>query len=291
MTALFENIDTLQKPYEAFFVDSHNKNDPTRPHWHYYIELIYVESGDLYAECDRRKTVLHPGDFAVFYPKTVHTLKPLAGDSYRYGVIKVDVSRLSDSSVYTPKLRTLLAAAKSDESISPFIPGSEPDAARLPEVFRECVRELEDKCYGYDLMVHTLLTAMLVNIIRVFKSRGLNVSVPNSAVSVTSIDSVTEYIDEHSSEALRVEDLAEMCHLSYSCFAKKFHQMYGRSCREYIEFIRVSKAEDLLLFTDFDLSYISEETGFSDCSHLIKVFKKWKGDTPKQYRMRLQSTR
>ena len=96
------------------------------------------------------------------------------------------------------------------------------------------------------------------------------------------------YIDEHSAEPLSVEALAHRCGMSYSYFAKNFRQMYGRSCKEYIEFVRVSKAEDLLLFTDFDLTYISLETGFADCSHLIKVFRKWKGITPKQYLKRIE---
>ena len=62
MPQLFEYIDTLNSPYEAFWVDSHNINDPTRPHWHYYVEVIYVEIGELYAECDDKKAVLHPVD-------------------------------------------------------------------------------------------------------------------------------------------------------------------------------------------------------------------------------------
>ena len=61
------------------------------------------------------------------------------------------------------------------------------------------------------------------------------------------------------------------------------------SCKEYIEYIRVTKAEDLLLFSDYDLTYISQETGFSDCSHMIKTFRKYKNITPKQYR--LQNTK
>ena len=59
--------------------------------------------------------------------------------------------------------------------------------------------------------------------------------------------------------------------------------------QEYIEYIRVTKAEDLLLFSDYDLTYISQETGFSDCSHMIKTFRKYKNITPKQYR--LQNTK
>ena len=73
--------------------------------------------------------------------------------------------------------------------------------------------------------------------------------------------------------------------LSYSCFAKKFSEHYSMSCKEYIEQQRIFMVEEMLLFTDFDLTYISNETGFSDCSHMIKSFKKHKGITPKKFRM------
>ena len=72
--------------------------------------------------------------------------------------------------------------------------------------------------------------------------------------------------------------------MSYPNFARLFKQKYNQSCKEYIEFIRLNKAEDLLLMTNIDLTYISNETGFADCSHLIRTFKKWKGVTPGQWR-------
>lgn len=79
-----------------------------------------------------------------------------------------------------------------------------------------------------------------------------------------------------------------MCGMSYSYFAKLFRETYNQSCKEYIEFTRINKAADLLLFTNQDLTYISQETGFADCSHLIRTFKKWKGMTPKQWKKSLK---
>ena len=72
--------------------------------------------------------------------------------------------------------------------------------------------------------------------------------------------------------------------MSYPYFAKCFRELYGQSCKKYIEFIRMCKAEDLLISTGLDLNYISQETGFSDCSHFIKALKQKNGVTPKQYR-------
>ena len=97
-------------------------------------------------------------------------------------------------------------------------------------------------------------------------------------------ESITEYIDDHISEGVTVEEIARECRMSYSYFAKKFLQVYGKTCKEYIEEIRLYKVEELLLYTDFELTYISNETGYSDCSHMIKSFKKYKGVTPKRFR-------
>lgn len=290
MAQLFEYIDSLNSPYEAFWVDSHNINDPTRPHWHYYMEIIYIEIGSLYVECEQQKTILQPGDFAIFHSKHIHTMEPLDKNSYRYGVIKFDISRLNINNSYTPKLRTLFDTAKQDPSAMIFFPAEKIAPHGFGNIFNTCIHELENKSYGYDMVVHASLCTLLIDLVRIWRENGMDTShAAITSADGTSIDSITEYIDEHSSEPLLVEDLAARCSMSYSYFAKNFKQVYGRSCKEYIEFVRISKAEDLLLFTDFDLTYISQETGFSDCSHLIKIFKKWKGITPKQYKLRRAS--
>ena len=98
---------------------------------------------------------------------------------------------------------------------------------------------------------------------------------------------ILEYIDVHCAEPIEVNELAKQCNMSYSHFARLFRNNYGRSCKEYIQYIRMNKAQDLLLNSDFDLDYIAQETGFYDCSHFIRQYKKWRGITPKQERMKI----
>lgn len=286
MAQLFEYIDTLNSPYEAFWVDCHNINDPTRPHWHYYMELIYVVSGQLYVECEQQKMLLSPGGFAIFHPKLIHNVYPADPKNYHYGVLKFDISRLNINNSYTPRLRTLFENARM-EAAQMFFSADQISSLPVEATFTTCIDELEKKDYGYDMIVHASLCNLLIGVIRIWREKGFDTAEAiTTSADTNSIDSITEYIDEHSHEALLVEDLAERCNMSYSYFAKNFKQIYGRSCKEYIEFVRVCKAEELLLFTDFDLSYISQETGFADCSHLIKIFKRWKGITPKQYKLK-----
>ena len=103
------------------------------------------------------------------------------------------------------------------------------------------------------------------------------------------ITEVSEYISQHYQEDLSVAELAEKFHMSYSYFAAIFKEYYGQTCKEMILTVRLQKAEDLLQFTDFDLTYISQETGFCDCSHFIKAFKQKYGVTPRKYRMKEKS--
>lgn len=284
MSQLYEHIDTLNSPYEAFLVDSRNINDPPRPHWHYYAELLYVVEGDVRVDCNERSTVMHVGDFAFLHAQAIHNVVPDASAHYRYGVIKFDLSRLTGSRNFTPNLRAVAEQARRSEKASILFPAETIDGALFSRVFETCISELANRRYGSDLMVYASLCELMVSLARIWQAQGV-LTGAGRATGSEGIDSIVEFIDEHSSEPLLVENLARRCGMSYSNFALKFRQMYGRSCKEYIELVRVSKAENLLLFTDLDLTAISMDTGFADCSHLIKTFKKWKGVTPKQYKL------
>lgn len=286
MQYLFEYNDTLNSPYEAFLFNTSVVKFPVRPHWHYFMEIIYMREGTGFIECDGSSYIVEPGDLILFHPEAVHAIYPAADSPMKYEVLKFDVNRLYTENSYAPKLRIILGNARGMKMPICF---KEEDIRHIPasELFEECRTELENKNYGYDMIVHNKICYLLVQLIRIWKESGFDTDAAAANLAETdSIHAVTAYIDAHVGETIKVEELADMCNMSYSYFAKNFKQYYGRSCREYIEFIRICKAEDLLLFTDFDLSYISQETGFSDSSHLIKIFRKWKGVTPKQFKMR-----
>lgn len=285
MQYLFEYSDTLNSPYEAYTYDAAKMGFPIRSHWHYFMEILLMKEGTGLVECDGKSYVVEEGDMILFHPEAVHSIYATTKLSPRFDVLKFDVNKLYTENSYAPKLRIILEYANRIQKSNIYFKEEAIRDLVVQEIFDECRNEMKGKSYGYDIVVHNKICYLLVQIIRLWREQGLNtdIAVANSA-DVDSIHAITGYIDAHVGDQIRVEELAEMCNMSYSYFAKNFKQYYGRSCKEYIEFIRVSKVEDLLLFTDFDLSYISQETGFSDSSHLIKIFRKWKGITPKQYK-------
>ncbi|MGN1119430.1 MAG: cupin domain-containing protein, partial [Oscillospiraceae bacterium] len=46
MNYLFEKSDALNTPIECFFYNASQMFFPVRPHWHYFMEIIFVTSGE-----------------------------------------------------------------------------------------------------------------------------------------------------------------------------------------------------------------------------------------------------
>ena len=78
--------------------------------------------------------------------------------------------------------------------------------------------------------------------------------------------------------------LAAMCNMSHSTFSMNFYRRYNMTCKEYITATRINAAENMLLFSSHDISFIAREVGYTDCSYFIRCYKKLKGVTPKQAR-------
>ena len=286
MYHLYEDHDTLHTPYEAFLFDTAKNVFPIKPHWHYFVEILYIIEGTAFIEVNQKEYYVSEGDLVLFHAGDIHAIYSASGKHLQYLVLKFDSNRLFINSIYTPRLSSILQYARKSEQAECLFP-----AIRLAELpirrrFETCIREIEQKDYGYDVRVHAEISSLLIEIIRLWQNDGFSIQELFSVCAETesSIHNITEYIDRCANEALRVQDLAEMCHMSYSHFAKCFKELYGRSCKDYIELIKVEKGEELLLFTDSSLSQISQELGFSDCSHFIRIFRKWKKVTPGQFR-------
>lgn len=291
MYYLFEKSDSLNMPVECFVFDTAAEQFPIRPHWHYFAEIIYMLEGDAEMHADDKSYVLSEGDLVLFHPKAVHSIFSLNNDPLKYEVLKFDVNRINIAAAYAPKLRSILKSAAAAGMPVCFRP-QDTEEMECARIFSDCMRELSEQKYGYDRIIGTRIYALLTNIIRKWLECGLVIDNEAFAADTDNdIESITEYIDGNIKDNLQVSELAGLCGLSYSCFAKKFSSLYGTSCKAYIEKMRIFKVEDFLLFTDFDLNYISQETGFSDCSHMIKSFRQHRGCTPKQFRMRSAARR
>ena len=290
MEYLYEYSDILNAPLEAFLYDAHKMPFPIQSHWHYFIEIIYVTEGTAWITCNQQTYQLNPGEMIFLPPQAVHSIYTTTPRPLHYTVLKFDANRINLSGDYLPKIGTIFRSAACDRKLPITFSQNDFHEFSLADFFATCVTEMQHMDYGYDSYLTSYISLLLIKILRIWRSNGfMDEAETIEKQEDYTIHDILMYIDQHSQEKIVVEELAAMCHMSYSYFAKTFHKLYGQSCKEYIEFVRLSKVENLLLFTNYDLNYISSETGFSDCSHLIRVFKRKYHMTPKQFRLQHSS--
>jgi YesN/AraC family two-component response regulator len=92
------------------------------------------------------------------------------------------------------------------------------------------------------------------------------------------------YINENYQEDLTLEEVSELLSFDPSYFCRIFKQATGATFTEYLNFVRVCKAEKLLAKTQRSILEISEAVGFSSVSYFNRIFKRHRGCSPRGYR-------
>lgn len=95
---------------------------------------------------------------------------------------------------------------------------------------------------------------------------------------------ILEYIQQHYTEELNLQNLAEKFNFSYSYLSAYFNQHACEGFSEYLNRIRIQKACEFLKDSRYSIAHVSAGVGYSDHSYFCRVFKKITGKTPSGYR-------
>lgn len=125
-------------------------------------------------------------------------------------------------------------------------------------------------------LAHAYTQALLLIVERYWTEAS---PVPHNAVDV-----VIQYIQTNYSRPLSIRHLAETAHISQSYLAHRFRQKTGFSLMRYVQRVRIEEATRLLSTTDYPISNIARQVGFTDPLHFSRVYKKMKGFTPSEMR-------
>lgn len=94
----------------------------------------------------------------------------------------------------------------------------------------------------------------------------------------------TQYIKDNYQMPLTLEMAAGQMMLNPSYFSTLFKQTTGSSFKDYLNYIRIEESKKLLTNTNGTILDIALTVGFENQSYFTKVFRKYTGITPKQYR-------
>ncbi|WP_167859137.1 helix-turn-helix transcriptional regulator [Paenibacillus cymbidii] len=98
---------------------------------------------------------------------------------------------------------------------------------------------------------------------------------------------VTEHLNDHLDTDVSLDWLAEKLNLSAGYLSTYFKEKTGSNYLEYVNQLRIDRAKLLLQSYNMRIQQISEKIGYTNVNSFIRMFKKYTGITPGEYRKKI----
>ena len=249
-------------------------------HIHDEVQILAGISGILEVSVNSKKSNLRVGDVMIINSRTPHKTKAILPFTSTASVC-LPASELFFSSFPREYSALALALAQSEES---FIYLRRENEATT-EIFSTISRMSEEETKKDK--AHTFFTDGYSKIlIGLLHRNGIinDLSTLCDLDSISKISPVFTYIEENISREITLEDVAKLVGMNREYFCRFFKKATGVTLVDHINFIRITRAEELLVSTQESISSISDALGFSSVSYFTRVFKNITTFTPASYR-------
>ncbi len=274
---------TQKYPFYCFINSKEQDIFPMSAHWHYFVEILYATKGWGKVIVNGYSYDFKKGDILFIFPRDVHAITTYHNYDLEYIVIKLDPDMLFDSpkeSFIFKNFRQLIAPIPAEYRHIDVKANFSFDRCHFQDVHDLFL----NKPYRFEWLAKSHLLNFFYQYSTMLNKEGYPLLTElASGDDLTNIIPAFNYIHEHYHEPITASSVAEHCHLSYSYFSRQFKKITGITFTHYLNFMRITEAEKLLLDRQDSVTSIGFTVGFTDTSYFIKQFKKFKKMTPKKF--------
>lgn len=266
-------IENLYEPFEILIRE--RAVFPVDVHRHTFFELVYIVSGTGRLSAFGREVTYRPGDLFLIRPETAHRF--VVETVSRFVFLRFTQQAVADCTGMLAE--PFLSAQKEPDPLQLH----EDDAGKIQGLFRLIWMEREKPGLSCSDVLRQWSVSALLIVARNLAARTL----PDAGVSPAGrLAWLLPYIQRHigQPEWLTTEALCEVFHFSKHYLGRYFRRHYQESLGSYITRCRLRAVENELLNSARSVKEIAWKLGFSDASHLTKVFRRHTGKTPLPFR-------
>ncbi len=252
---LYEKIPHGQFPVRILLYHNHGYDFP--PHWHEHTEIHYIFDGNCRLRYGEELFELGKGDLAVINGNELH----------RGAGGKCDYICLIIPPDFFEQNHSIFEKVISDEYVSELI---------------ERIHKLYLSGEGADMLeLRGNMYFLVSHLIRKYTVKRLGDTVyPGYVSKLNRVNETIKYMGSNYDKPLSTKTLAAAVHLSEGYFCQIFKEVTGKTAMEYLNHLRVDKAEKMLKKTEMTVTEIAYCCGFEDANYFSRIFKKIKGMSP-----------
>ncbi len=234
------------------------------PHLHLQLELFFVNRGSAEVTVGNHTATLYAGSLAIIFPNQTHSYQCTSEGSL--------ITMLIAEPSYAGRLMDTLLRFSPE---SPFLAEIHPNIHyAINEILKEHGKQEPDEAV-YGPFIQLILARALPEL-KLCEKRGDH--------QQDLIWQIANYVNEHYQEPLTLVSLAKGVGVSPGRLSHVFSEKIGQSFPSYLAHIRLSYAQALLQDTELSVTEIGEESGFESQRSFFRVFQRYHGMTPAEYR-------
>lgn len=154
-----------------------------------------------------------------------------------------------------------------------------PTTSPFQTLLEQILKLEEDRAGSRELLENALLHQLVTGLLTYKENEE-----SQESSTLLKLQEIRHYLDEHYTEKLSLDELANRFYISKYHMSREFKKAFGSTLVGYQTAQRITKAKEMLRFTDLQIETIARECGIEDNSYFNKVFQKAEGITAREYR-------
>ncbi len=248
-------------------------------HIHDEIEFLYIEGGVFHCLAGGEELIAEKGDIIYIASRVPHATKSLAKNTHNSMVQFSTINFIETKENISKYLYRFINMGEIPSMV--FKKGT-PENDAMTDFLRLIILENENKENGYESFIKSGIHSILGFLYR--NNILLNADTYFNFKYVDKVLPALSYIDSNYAEQLTLEQISEYLNLNTYYFCRLFKKATNSTFTEYLNFVRVCKSEKLLTSSSMSVSDISLDVGFASVSYFNRVFKRFKGCSPNEYK-------
>ncbi len=248
----------------------------TYEHSHSFCEIFYLKSGSCIYSLNNSIYHLSAGDLFIVTPGDSHCTRYEGLVPCERMVVYFDLNIIHEE--YWKKHSELRDNLSRSGKVILVKNGKEHLEGLLEHMLEE--NNIPDE-FSYDFLVLQVMT-LLLNIQR----NGIFVyeQIKHKDGISNDIEDALRYIAQNFAQPLTLEEVASEVNLSPTYLSKKFKKITGVTFKEYMNYIRIHQACQMLITTDDTITTIATNCGFNSSNYFKDCFRRINGLSPRSFR-------